>query len=109
MKINYSTKNNQINVEFDANSIKEAFKNLAEFQEIFDESNCGSCNSENIRFLVRNVDGNDYFELRCKDCFSKLAFGQHKNGEGLFPKRKLADGSFDSQNKGWHKWIPNNN
>jgi len=37
MKINYSTKNNQINVEFDANSIKESFKNLAEFQEIFED------------------------------------------------------------------------
>ena len=108
MKISYTTKNNRLQCEIDAESVKEVFKKLAEFQEIFDEDKCGSCGSEDISFQVRTVEGNDFYELKCNKCFSKLAYGQHRMGNSLFPKRKLADGSFDKENKGWHKWMQNN-
>ena len=108
MKIAYTTKNNRLKVEVEANNNKEAFKQLAEFQEIFEESTCGSCNSEDLRFIVRTVDGNDFYELRCNSCGSKLAYGQHRIGDSLFPKRKLADGSYDFKTKGWHKWEGKN-
>ncbi len=106
MKLTYTTKNNRIKVELENNSLKEIFKQLAEFQEIFDEPKCGSCNSENIHFLVRTVDCNDYYELKCRDCLAKLAYGQHKTGGSLFPKRKLTNGNYDKENKGWHRWSP---
>ena len=106
MKINYTTKNNRLNVEIESESAKDAFKKLAEFQEVFAESQCGQCKSEDIQFIVRTVDGNDYYELKCRSCAAKLAFGQHKSGGTLFPKRKLPDGSYDSKNKGWHQWRP---
>jgi translation initiation factor 2 beta subunit (eIF-2beta)/eIF-5 len=108
MKIKYTTKNNRLQVEVESNNHKEAFKQLAEFQEIFEESNCGSCNSDDLRFIVRTVEGNDFYELKCNACGSKLAYGQHKMGDSLFPKRKLPDGSFDYKNKGWHKWEGKN-
>ena len=62
-------------------------------------------NKTNFRFVVRNVDGNDYYELRCNDCGAVLAFGQHKKGGTLFPKRKDDEGNY-LPNKGWHKWSP---
>jgi hypothetical protein len=107
MKINYQTKN-RLSVDIETDSAKDAFKKLAEFQEVFDESQCGLCKNNDLQFIVRTVDGNDYYELKCKACFAKLAYGQHKSGGSLFPKRKLADGSFDREHKGWHKWTPDN-
>ena len=74
-------------------------------KEIFAEEKCGLCSSSNLRFVVRNVDGNDYYELRCNDCGAILAFGQHKKGGTLFPKRKDDDNNW-LPNKGWHKWQP---
>ena len=67
---------------------------------------CRSVESSNIKFVVRNVDGNDFFELRCIDCGAILAFGQHKKGGTLFPKRKDDQNNW-LPNKGWHKWQKN--
>ena len=107
MKVNYTSKNNRLNVEIESDSVKDTFKKLAEFQEVFDEQNCGICKNDNIQFIVRTVDNNDYYELKCRSCYAKLAFGQHRAGGSLFPKRKKADGTFDSISKGWFKWNSN--
>ncbi len=107
MKIQYTTKNNRLTAEITTDSVKDTFKKLAEFQEVFDEPCCGLCNNEALKFVVRTVDSNDFFELKCTKCFAKLAFGQHKSGGSLFPKRKLTDGSYDKEHQGWHKWNGN--
>ncbi len=107
MKINYTTNNKRLNVEIATDSVKDTFKKLAEFQEVFDESCCGLCQNQDLQFVVRTVDGNDYYELKCKKCFAKLAYGQHKAGGSLFPKRKLSDGTYDKESKGWHRWNGN--
>ncbi len=106
MKVTYETKNARLAVEIESDKVKDVFKQLAEFQEIFDEEKCGSCKSENIKFQVRNVEGNDFFEMKCDDCGAKLAFGQYKTGGGLFPKRKKEDGTYDRVTRGWRKWVP---
>jgi hypothetical protein len=108
MKIKYTTKNKRLEAEIESDSVKETFKKLAEFQEVFDESSCGLCQNDDIRFIVRTVESNDYYELKCKNCFAKLAFGQHKSGGSLFPKRKNSDGTY-SESKGWHKWNSGKN
>ncbi len=105
MKIEYT--NNKLKIEIETDSAKDAFKKLAEFQEVFGESQCGQCKGNELRFIVRTVDGNDYYELKCNSCSAKLAFGQHKTGGTLFPKRKMADGSYDAKNNGWHTWNGN--
>ena len=55
--------------------------------------------------VVRENDGNEFYELRCLDCGAKLAFGAHKKGGGLFPRRKDIDGEWLSD-RGWQKWNP---
>lgn len=102
MKINYRV-NDRLVFEIEGAGQKEIFKELATIQEIFGESHCGLCNKSNLKFIVRNVEGNDYYELRCSDCGATLAFGQHKKGGTLFPKRKDDDGKW-LPNKGWYKW-----
>ena len=103
MKANFKV--NKLNVEFEADSIREIWKQLSTFQEVFGETTCGKCGSEDLRFVVRENDGNEYYELRCLDCGAKLSFGAMKKGGGLFPRRKDADGNW-LPDRGWQKWNP---
>jgi ribosomal protein L40E len=103
MKLNYKLGN--LSVEFECDTPKEVFNQLSIFQEVFGETKCGKCGSENLRFVVRVVDDNPYYEIRCMDCGAKLAFGANKKGGGLFPRRKDAEGSWLPDN-GWTKWNP---
>lgn len=106
MKVFYKA-NDKLSFEMEADGQKEIFKELAIIQEIFSEDKCGVCGSNNIKFVVRSVDGNDYYELRCNEakCGSTLSFGQHKKGGTLFPKRKDDDNNY-LPNRGWHKYVP---
>tara|TARA_Y100000004_G_C8826744_1_gene374345 strand:- start:27 stop:356 length:330 start_codon:yes stop_codon:yes gene_type:complete len=103
MKVNYNL--GKLNVAFESETVRELWKQLATFQEVFGETACGKCGSENLRFVVRENDGNEYYELRCTDCGARLAFGANKKGGGLFPRRKDADGNWLPDN-GWQKWNP---
>jgi len=105
MKLTYQV-NNKLTFELEGDGQKEIFKELSAIQEIFSEESCGLCKSTNLKYVVRNVDGNDYYELRCADCGAILAFGQHKKGGTLFPRRKDDDGKW-LPNRGWHKYVPN--
>ena len=100
--------NDKLTLKISAEGQKELFKDLSTVQEIFGENNCGMCGSTDIKYVVRTVDGNDYFELRCNKCGAILSFGQHKKGGTIFPKRKDADGKW-LENKAWHKYTPKKN
>ena len=77
MKVKYRV-GDKLEFELEGSGQKEIFKELAIIQEIFAEEKCGLCGKNNLRFVVRTVDSNDYYELRCNDCGAVLAFGQHK-------------------------------
>ena len=94
-----------LTVELEGETQKDLFKQLSHFEEVFGEDACGKCASENLRHVVRENDGNEFYELRCSDCGARLAFGAHKKGGGLFPRRKAQDGEWLSD-KGWQKWNP---
>lgn len=104
MKVIYKTADGRLSVELEGDSQKDIFEQISRFQEVFEESVCGKCGSSNLRYIVRNVDDNYYYELRCLDCGAKLAFGVNKKGGGLFPKRK--DGDNWLPDRGWVKWNP---
>lgn len=101
MKINY--RNDKISVEIEGETQRDLFAQLGAFQEVFDETACGKCGSNNVKFVVRQVEDNEYYEIRCKDCGAKLAFGCHKKGGGLFPKRKDSEGNW-LPDSGWTRW-----
>lgn len=104
MKMTYN--NGKFSVDLEGNQ-KDVWSQLAVFQEIFEEK-CGKCGSENVRFVVRKAKDAkgkeyDYYELRCKDCGAKLAFGSLEDGSGLFPKRKDEEGNYKGE-YGWCLW-----
>ena len=107
MKAKYRATQN-LEFELEAGGKKEMFKELAVVQEIFAEDTCGVCKKDNVKFVVRNVEDNDYYEMRCLSCGAALSFGQHKKGGTLFPKRKGDDGNW-LENGGWYKWQKNKN
>lgn len=109
MKVKYTTRNQRLSVEFDAENQKSLWRQLSTFQEVFEESACGKCKSDNLKYVIRKTSkGNkeyEYFELRCNDCGAKLPFGLLDDGsDGLFPKRKV-DGEYRGK-YGWVKWNP---
>ena len=97
--------NDKLTLKISAEGQKELFKDLSTVQEIFGENSCGMCGSTDIKYVVRTVDGNDYFELRCNKCGAILSFGQHKKGGTIFPKRKDADCKW-LEHRGWHMYVP---
>jgi hypothetical protein len=104
MKVLYTTSDKRMTVEVEGKDNKEIFSQLAVFQEIYEARKCQACQSERVQFVVREVQGNTYYELRCMDCGSTLSFGQKRADGSLFPKRKDKSGEF-LPNNGWVKWV----
>jgi len=97
MKAKMDFGNIVIEAEGDA---KEVFTDLAKASEVFGQSTCGACNSANVTPVVREVDGNTYYEMRCNQCYHRLAFGQRRQDGALFPRRKDKEGNW-LDNNGW--------
>lgn len=104
MKVQYKTGDGRLSVELEGESQKDLFEQLCRFQEVFEEPGCGKCHSTDVRYVVRNVDDNLYYEKRCNKCGARLSFGVHKKGGGLFPKRREGDNWLPDN--GWVKWNP---
>lgn len=105
MEAQYKTRNGHLMLRVEGESQKDVFRELARAQEVFEaESECGICKSSQIKFRVRNVEDNEYYEIVC-ECGATFSFGQHKKGGTLFAKRKGEDGK-SLPNRGWSKWEP---
>lgn len=101
MKASYLALSGKVRIEIEAGTdIKELFAQLAEVAEVFGEETCGQCDSAHIMPVSRTNQGFTFYEIQCRDCQASLQYGQPKDG-GLFPKRKLADGSWDKKHRGW--------
>lgn len=117
MKVTYQL-DNGITVELEGKSQTDIWDQLAEFQETFGDTTCIAkikgeiVKSDKVKFVKRTVDDNDYYELFCVETDPaksvlfgyKKAFGQHKKGGTLFPKRDIPEGCIPGLN-GWHKWV----
>jgi hypothetical protein len=105
MKLSYTTADGRMTVEVEGKSQTDLFEQLAEFQDCFETGPCtrNGKTSDKLKFQVREVEDNKYYELVCVDADfdlrgARLSFGQHKKGGTLFAKKKDKDG----------KWLPNN-
>jgi len=108
MKVRYTSGDGRLSVEVEGENQKSVFGEIARFQEVFEHTICGKCNGQDLRFVVRNVSDNDFYEIHCVNpkCRARLAFGQHKGKEGtLFPRRKDDSGGW-LPNGGWVKFNP---
>lgn len=107
MNAKYLTENKRITIEIEGANVKEIFKNIGAVQEALDaEQGCGmpDCGCTKLHFQVRNVEGNEFYELVCAKCNARFEFGQHKKTPTLFPKRR--DNGKPLPNGGWSKYDP---
>ncbi len=97
-------------VTADGDTQAEVFEQLAGLQEVFGHAErCGMCQSERLRYVVRENEGYKFFELHCQhaDCRARFVFGQSKQHPGsLFPQRKDKDGN-PKPNNGWSRYEGN--
>ena len=113
MKLQYTTKNGRITVELEADSQAEMWKQLAEFQEVFEEDiTYNGKTSDEVKYVVRqDTEENEYFEKHYAGSdnelmYVKKAYGQMKKPKGrLFPKRKTKDAD---GNEAWIGKMGNN-
>tara|TARA_Y100000034_G_scaffold136729_1_gene215273 strand:- start:1650 stop:1994 length:345 start_codon:yes stop_codon:yes gene_type:complete len=102
MEITYTSNNGRLTLHASGNA-REVFEQLAEFDEVFNQSTCAATGSDNVSFRVRQVEGNKYYEIVANETGHKLSFGQTREGQKLFPRRKDKDGNWLAD-KGWVKW-----
>lgn len=110
MEIQYRSASGRLFIKVEGANQKEAFRNLASAQEVFDgDDACGCCGNKDVRFRVRTVTKGkqifDYYELTCPKCYARLAYGQSQDTVSLFPKRKDENGEW-LPNHGWSKYQP---
>ena len=84
-------------IEVEGETQKELFAEMARASEVFGESKCGLCGSQNIRPVVRCVTQGkkvyEYHEYHCQEqnCRARLALSQNMEGGTLYPVRKLLE------------------
>lgn len=105
MKAQFKVASNLV-FDIEGGTQKELFENLSSTQEVFGSTACGKCGGKDLKFVVREVDDNKFYELKCTKpgCYAKLTFGAHKKGDTLFPKRKDADGNY-MPHDGWYIYV----
>lgn len=101
MKVQYKVGNAVLEVE--GKDVKDVFTQLNSAVEVFGNSTCGACRSSSVVPMVREHQGNTYFEMKCTQCGSALSFGQRKADGQLYPKRKDKEGEYLEAN-GWVKF-----
>lgn len=108
MEVQYKTTDGKMVFKL-SGEVKDIFQQVADVQEVFEQTACGCCGERNIRYRVReSVVGKDtylYYELKCNDCHARFEFGQAKDMKSLFPKRKDAEGKWKG-NGGWEQYQP---
>lgn len=109
MKYKYTTVDGRFGFEVDADNEKEFFSAIQHFEEIFVKNGkCGIC-SQPAEFHVREADGYTFYEAWCSDykCKAKLQFGQKKQTNELFPRRKDEKTGELIGKFGWAQYQPN--
>lgn len=101
MKVRY--KGQSFDVEVEGKDTKDAFSQLAQAVEVFGNTACGACGAPGAVPVVRENDGHQFYEMRCRSCGACLSYGQKKSDGSLFPKKKDKDGNWLDGN-GWVKF-----
>lgn len=104
MKVTF--KSPTLNIEVDGKDAKEVFESMAHAQEVFLNTHCGACDSDNTRFVCRKSGKYTFYEMRCMECGCSLAFGQRSEDGALYPRRTDKDTKSRLENQGWLKWSP---
>ena len=102
MKLIYRSPGGRIEVETEVKDQRELVSTLGQLQELCEEPDCGMCGSKSLRHDHRKAGGYDYYELKCRGCGARLAYGQSNPVGQLWPKRRGENGE-KLPARGWHQ------
>jgi hypothetical protein len=72
MEAQYKSPNGRVIIKVEADTAKGIFHEIALVQEVFDaEPCCGLCKNRELRYQVRTVNDNAYYELKCTDALEE--------------------------------------
>ncbi len=109
--------NDQLTVKCSSESDSELFKQIASVQSTFEDTKCGACGGKDVRYVVREADGYEFYEMHCRNntCRARLSFGHPKEDKTkLYAKRCEIETTGKNKGKavrdadGKAKWLPNN-
>lgn len=92
-KINYKV-NERATIQVEANTPMEMIEQIGHYVMVLSMTECGDCHSKDVHPEHANRKGYDFYSVRCHACGYEFSFGQHREGDTLFPKT----------DQGWHKW-----
>lgn len=102
MKATYNV-SKVLTIELDAATEQDLFEQVASLQEAFSDEHCPIEGSkQNLKFVVRDVGGDKFYEMHCPDTNARLAFGLSKKGGKLYPKRTMDKSA--GQAPFWRPW-----
>ena len=116
MKATYKINANLL-LELEAEKLPNLLKQISDIVSALEPEPCGKSKSLNTLPRVREIDGDSYYEMQCKDCWAVLQLGLNKKGGTLYKKRAKTDKdgrvvkedgktAYLSSN-GWLKWNKN--
>jgi hypothetical protein len=84
----------------------DSFAALAAADEVFTNEVCGKCGHTHTTYVVRNVNGDKYYEKQCMNpsCRAKKPFSLHKEGGTMYFQKKKKGTEEYWGNNGWRVW-----
>lgn len=72
----------------------DTFAALAAADEVFNNEVCGKCGHEHTTYVVREVDGDKYYEKQCQNlsCRAKKPFNCNKEGGKMYFEKRVMEG-----------------
>ncbi len=111
MLVEYTNKSGSGKFTQEVSSVREAFEFINSVQKVFEESKCCNCDSEDIRYDVRehkksNDEVEKYYRIVCNSCGAQLDLINQRDGNNLFAKRYDRDKQPLGKN-GWYIYNKN--
>lgn len=107
--LKFTTPDMRMTIEVTGDNNREVFEELVSMLEVFSNTTCGACRSNDTKPVIRTVKDSagkpaTYHEMRCNACKAVLALSVHNTKEQtLYPKRKGKDGQW-LPGDGWVKY-----
>lgn len=106
MRVVWTAKEANVQITFDAGTVKEAWEIVAILEETWDEVACGCCGNMALTHEVREFDANKFYKLSCDTCNAQLDYGQSKDNKSIYPKRYHPETKQSLPNRGWYIYQP---
>jgi len=92
----------------------DVFRQLVDLQDLFGNSRCGKCGSDNTYYRIRKTEKDrkkfEYFEMSCRDCYAKLPYHMHDDDKkgSMYIQKRVPDEKKEPNTEyyegGWEKY-----